>query len=578
MSSEKRKRPNLIRQTLPSDIYRLIFDHTHHFLGLLDLHGTVLEVNQSVLETRALTREELVGYPIWELPGWPPVERTRLQEAVSQAARGERVWYEAEAHDATGQLMTLDFSIRPVKDDRGGVIYLLAEGHDSSTRKRTELALEQQQVFLQAVLDNISDGIVACNAEGVLTVFNPATRSFHNLPEAAIPSSDWAGHYNLYRPDGVTLLKTEEIPLYRAWQGEQVRDAEMVIAPEGGERRQLLANGRALKGPQGEHLGAVVAMRDITTARAAETALRESEAKHRAIIDNLKEGVVQQDREGHVTMCNAAAERLLGLSKAQLLEQHPPDRRWRLVHEDGSPLSASTHPAMVALRTGKPQEGTVLGVHKANGALSWILVNSQPLWRLYEDTPYGVVSSLTDITYMKQTEAQLRYASLHDVLTGLSSRALFRDRLEQALAFTKRDPTFRFAVLYIDLDGFKAVNDTFGHSFGDNLLVTVARQLENCVRGSDTVARFGGDEFVVLLEHLPHDNDVAQFTERILRDLAISLNVAGREVSVSASIGISLSDQQRHVRDLIDAADRAMYQAKAAGKAQYRVFDASSLN
>ena len=578
MSSEDSERSSLIRQALPSDIYRLIFDHTHHFLGLLDLHGTVLEVNQSVLEMRARTREQVVGHPIWELPGWPPAERTRLQEAVTRAAQGERVWYEAEAYDATGQLMTLDFSVRPIKDNTGRVIYLLAEGHDSSFHKRTELALEQQRVFLQAVLDNISDGIVACNAEGVLTVFNPATRSFYNLPESALPNSEWAGSYSLYRPDGVTLLEANEIPLYRALQGEEVRDAEMVIAPEGGEQRHLLATGRALKGPQGEHLGAVVAMRDFTTARAAEMALRESEAQHRAIIDSLNEGVVQHDSKGHITMCNAAAERLLGLSKAQLLEQHPPDKRWRLVHEDGSPLSASTHPAMVALRTGKPQEGVVLGVHKANGALSWMLVSSQPLWRLFEDTPYAAVSSLTDITYMKQTEAQLRHASLHDALTGLPSRALFKDQLERAVAYTNRDPAFRFAVLYIDLDGFKAVNDTFGHSFGDNLLVTVARQLENRVRGSDTVARLGGDEFALLLEHLTHAGDARQLAERILRDLAISLNVAGREVSVAASIGIALSDQHLRARDLIDAADRAMYQAKAAGKAQYRVFDASSLS
>jgi diguanylate cyclase len=137
---------------------------------------------------------------------------------------------------------------------------------------------------------------------------------------------------------------------------------------------------------------------------------------------------------------------------------------------------------------------------------------------------------------------------------------------------------FRFAMLYIDLDGFKAVNDTLGHRFGDNLLVTVAQQLENCVRGSDTVARLSGNEFAVILEHLTHAGDARQLAERILRDLAISLSVAGREVSVGASIGIALSDQRCHARNLIDAADRAMYQAKAAGRGQYRVFDDSSLN
>ncbi|CAA9588608.1 MAG: diguanylate cyclase/phosphodiesterase (GGDEF & EAL domains) with PAS/PAC sensor(s) [uncultured Truepera sp.] len=146
-------------------------------------------------------------------------------------------------------------------------------------------------------------------------------------------------------------------------------------------------------------------------------------------------------------------------------------------------------------------------------------------------------------------------------------------RLERAVSYPERDPAFRFAVLYIDLDGFKAVNDILGHGIGDNLLVTVARQLERRVRGSDTVARLGGGEFVILFEHLAHIGAPAQLAERVLRDLTISLNVAGREVGVAASIGIVLSGRHLHARDLLDAADKAMYQAKAAGRARYHVFD-----
>jgi len=362
------------------------------------------------------------------------------------------------------------------------------------------------------------------------------------------------------------------VPLYRALHGEIVRDAEMVITPEGAEPRRVLANGRSLTGSDGNHLGAVIALRDVTAIRAAEAALRKSEAQHRAVIDSLSEGILQHAEDGSVVACNAAAERILGLTRAQLLAQRPLDARWHVIHEDGSAFPSHTHPALLTLRSGEPQERVVMGVAKPGGTLSWILLDCQPLRQTEGAKPYGAVCSFIDITQLKQTEAQLRHASLHDALTGLPVRPFFRSRLEEARRHAERDPTYRFALLYIDLDNFKTVNDTLGHSVGDNLLVTVARQLEGCVREHDAVARLGGDEFAVLLERLADVSDATRLAERLLRDLAISLEVAGRMVSISASIGIVFSDQPLREGDLLDAADTAMYSAKNAGRAQYRVY------
>jgi diguanylate cyclase (GGDEF)-like protein/PAS domain S-box-containing protein len=556
----------------PSNVSRIMLDNAQNFLGLLEPDGTVIDVNQRVREIHGSNYEQVLGQPIWESPVWLSEARTRLQQAVSRASRGERVQLELNIVSDNGQRMTIDFSLRPVWDDTGKVTYLISEGHDVTERKQLEGALELERAFLQAVLDNIADGIAACDAKGMLTVFNPASRTFHNLREFPIPAADWAEHYDLYQPNGLTPLKAEEVPLYRALQGEVVQDVEMVIAPKGGKKRRLLASGRALAGRGGEPLGAVVAMHDITVTHKAEVALRKSEEHCRAVLSSLHEGVVEQDQRGRIMMANTAAERLLGLTEAQLLERDSLDPRWRTVHEDGTPFPGETHPAMAALRTGKPQEDIVMGVHKPNGSLTWILVNCRPLWRLGEVEPYAVVSSMVDITQMKQTEAQLRYTALHDALTDLPTATLFRTRLEQALAHASHDPDYRFAVLYIDLDGFKTVNDTLGHSIGDNLLITVARQLENCVRESDTVARLGGDEFVILFKHLTHPNDAIQLAERVLHDLMISLNVAEREVNVSASIGIVIVDEPQEVQELLKAADQAMYRAKVGGKAQYWVF------
>lgn len=302
-----------------------------------------------------------------------------------------------------------------------------------------------------------------------------------------------------------------------------------------------------------------------------ERQLRESEAHYRTVIDVLHEGIVQQELDGRVTMCNAAAERILGLTRQQMMERTPSEIQWGTIREDGSPLPTGEHPSMVALRTGTPQRGVVVGVHRPDGQLCWILVNSQPLVRSGEHAPHAVISSFSDITSLKEAEAHLRHASLHDALTGLPLRTLFADRLEQAVAKMKRDPTLHFAVLFVDLDGFKAVNDALGHEAGDGVLVMVARKLAACVRKGDTVARLSGDEFAVLLEDLAQPEDALDLTQRIVDAVTFSLGDGETALTVSASIGVTLAAGKLEPKRLLQEADAAMYQAKAAGKGCYRV-------
>src|SRR3712207_4878664 len=166
---------------------------------------------------------------------------------------------------------------------------------------------ERQRGFIDALLENVEDGIVACDSEGVLTVFNHAARRMHGLPEEAIAADRWAEHYDLYLPGGRTLMRKEEIPLFRALQGENVRDAEMVVAPKGGEPRTVLASGGAIYGPDGEKLGAVVVMRDFTEQRQAQEALRRESALLHALMDNVPDAIYFKDTEGRFTRVNSHA-------------------------------------------------------------------------------------------------------------------------------------------------------------------------------------------------------------------------------------------------------------------------------
>jgi diguanylate cyclase (GGDEF)-like protein/PAS domain S-box-containing protein len=187
---------------------------------------------------------------------------------------------------------------------------------------------------------------------------------------------------------------------------------------------------------------------------------------------------------------------------------------------------------------------------------------------------YRIVGSQTDITNRKVTEEQLLHDALHDALTGLPNRVLFMDRLSHAISLAKRRRNYLFAVLFFDLDRFKLINDSLGHSVGDQLLIEIARRMEKYLRVGDTVARLGGDEFTILLEDIKDENVATNIANRLQEELTKPFNLSGNEVFSSASIGITLSTfGYERPEDLLRDADIAMYRAKATGKARYEVFN-----
>ncbi|MHC5858803.1 ATP-binding response regulator [Nostoc sp.] len=185
----------------------------------------------------------------------------------------------------------------------------------------------------------------------------------------------------------------------------------------------------------------------------------------------------------------------------------------------------------------------------------------------------GAVLIFQDISKRKQTEAQLIRNAFYDGLTALPNRVLFLDRLRQTIERSKRRSDYYFAVLFLDLDGFKEINDRFGHGIGDDFLIAIARRLESCLRGGDTVARFGGDEFTVLLEDIKDITDATNVAKRIQDSLRLPVNLNGYQLSTTASIGITWNfSNHEEPATLLRDADIAMYRAKRQGKATYAIF------
>lgn len=293
-----------------------------------------------------------------------------------------------------------------------------------------------------------------------------------------------------------------------------------------------------------------------------------SVAPYHQLLNSLQDVVFQADPEGRWTFLNPAWERLTGFSVENSLGKSwsefvfPEDEEahqqlfWRLLSEN-----TALFPAEVRYRT---QEG----------GIRWVEIHSQIL-RGAEGNILGLSGSLIDITTRKSVEARMEHNALHDALTGLPNRTLFMDRLQHSYQNHRRQRDEGFALLFIDLDRFKMVNDSLGHLAGDELLKVIAERLSSCLRPGDTASRMGGDEFTVLLPAVSHIQDVIQVSDRILQQLNQPLMLNGNEIFPSCSIGIALSDNpDQSPEELLGNADRALYRAKDLGKGRYELFSA----
>jgi diguanylate cyclase (GGDEF)-like protein/PAS domain S-box-containing protein len=270
---------------------------------------------------------------------------------------------------------------------------------------------------------------------------------------------------------------------------------------------------------------------------------------------------------GHWLQVNRALCQMLGYPEAELLQKNFQE----LTHPDDLPEDL-VHIYQVLEGKTKVVQREKRYLNR-NGQEIWVL-QSASLVCNPEGDPQHLILQIQDIRDRKEAEAKFQHAALHDGLTGLPNRTLLTDRLRLAIARMNRTGIHQFAVLFLDVDRFKIVNDSLGHSFGDKLLVEVSRRLERCVRKMDTVARLGGDEFAVLLDGVTGPHEAIQTAERILESVSRPCELGDHEVVGSASIGIAFSQTGYQTpEDMLRDADTAMYRAKSNGKARYEVFD-----
>jgi diguanylate cyclase (GGDEF)-like protein/PAS domain S-box-containing protein len=313
----------------------------------------------------------------------------------------------------------------------------------------------------------------------------------------------------------------------------------------------------------------VVRMAGAVTAEKerAEATLRKSEDRFRSLVQNSSDLTMVLDTTG-ISYASEASERLLGYTPAELIGLSPAE----LVHPDDLGwLRDRIAAEFASTAIAEPVE---LRVRRADG--DWIHIEAVVANLSNRPSVRGIVVNARDITERKQAEAALEHQALHDSLTDLPNRLLFLDRLDHAMARAERDKDAAPAVMFLDLDRFKLVNDSLGHDAGDELLAAVASRLRDSLRPGDTVARIGGDEFVMLFESVLDARQAEDVAARVLMCFDAPFRIDGEDLLVSASVGVALYDPAHSAAELVRDADAAMYRAKAQGRGRMQMFDAAT--
>ncbi len=299
-------------------------------------------------------------------------------------------------------------------------------------------------------------------------------------------------------------------------------------------------------------------------------ALQQAEANYRSIVENAVEGIFQTTPDGRYMSANPALAAIYGYASLPELMADLCDHSHQIYVDPRCPEEF-----IRLLQEQDVVTGFEAQVYRADGTMIWISQNARAVRDARDQLMY-YEGSVVNITDRKWTEAQLRYNASHDALTGLWNRGFFMDRLVKAVSRAQSEADYEFAVLFMDLDDFKLVNDSLGHSVGDRLLMAIAGRLEECLGPNDTLARFGGDEFTLLLEDIPRVEDAIAVAHQVHETLRQPFTVGTYEVFAGMSIGIVHSTAgDRRQPDFLRDADIAMYRAKAREKGGYVVFDST---
>ena len=551
ITGHKRAEEVLTRQALT-------FENLYDALVISDLAGNIVDWNPAAERIYGFTRDEVLGKTVdlWLYPEEAAGLNGRILEALEHEGRwqGEVRFIRKDGRRGVSETVVV-----PLFDARGVRVGALGVNRDVTDRKAAEEMLRASEERFRLMLSGSQQlFFYVHDTKGVYEYLSPSVRDVLGFEPEELVGKHYAFLHTGHAMDAEVDARTRDT------LGSGGPNTYMVFSrhKDGRSVALELVENAVRKG--GRVRGVHGFARNVTERIRAEERLRESEERYRTLFEESRDAVYMSGVDGRLVDANQAAVELFGAPREALL---------------GTPLydlflDASDRGRFrdEIFRAGYVREYE-LRLRGRDGEAVHCLV-SAALRRTPEGKVLGFQGIIHDITARKRVEEQLAYGALHDALTGLPNRALFVDRLSQALERVRRGGEPPFAVLFLDLDRFKVVNDSLGHGVGDQMLVEIAARLEAALRPGDTVARFGGDEFTLLLGEIATPLEATHLAERVLDALAAPFALERHEVFTSASVGIAVSTAgAEDPEELLRNADAALSRAKVLGKNRYEVFD-----
>ena len=542
--------------------FRTAFDSAAIGMALVGLDGRWLQVNRSLCGILGYSEPELLAMNFQAIThpedlGTNLVYSYQLAEGITSSYQTEKRYIHKLGHDVWVQL-----NASLVRDAQGKPLHFITQIQDITQHKQAREALRESEKQYRNLFENTPIGIYRTTPDGRILMANPALikmlgySSYHQLASHNLESDYFDASYS--RNQFKECIEREGVVkgLEAAWTK---RDGSQVFVRE---------NARAIRGVDGTIQYYEGTVEDITERKRAEAALLKAEENYRSIFENAVEGIFQSTADGRFITANPALARMLGYeSPAELLRDRTDLEFQHYVDPEGRAefkRQLAEHDIV---------KGFESQAYRRDGTTIWTLENVRAVRHTTGELLY-YEGTIEDITERKRAEEHLFHIAFHDSLTGLANRALLTDQLSRSVSKAKRRKDHLVAVLFLDLDRFKYVNDSLGHPIGDQLLIAVARRLKHSTRNADTVARLGGDEFAVLLDGITDTSEAIRMAERLQKELALPFNINGHEVFTTASIGIAVrAADYDQPEEILRDADTAMYRAKSSGKARYELFD-----